>query len=61
MTGGEEEALTTKEAAFLDDPIGDWTGLAPSICLATSIEDVREEEDTRACVAIFLSLFVLPS
>lgn len=54
LTGGVEEALTTKEL-FLEDPKEDWDGLAPSICLAVSTEDVRED-DTSACVAIFESL-----
>lgn len=53
LTGGEADALTTKEEAFLEKPNEDWTGLVPSICLATSIEDVKDEDDTNACVAIF--------
>lgn len=49
MTGGvEEEALTTKET-FLED----WRGLPPRTCLATSAEEVIEEEEIKACAAIF--------
>lgn len=49
-------ALTAKEA-FLENPIGDWSGLAPSICLVASTDEVRDDDDTSACVAIsFFSL-----
>lgn len=48
-------ALTAKEA-FLEKPIGDWSGLAPSICLVTSTDEVRDDDDTSACVAISFSL-----
>nr|GMD41461.1 ultraviolet-B receptor UVR8 [Ipomoea batatas] len=46
--GVEEEALTTKET-FLED----WRGLPPRTCLATSAEEVMEEEEIKACAAIF--------
>lgn len=58
LTGGVEAALTTKEADFLD-PNGDWTAFPPSKCLAASFEAVKDEDDTRACVAIFLFSFPL--
>ena len=51
LTGGVEAALTTKEA-FLENPLGDWSGLDPRFCLAASAEKVRDDEDTRACVAM---------
>ena len=56
LTGGVEAALTTKEADFLEDPNGDWNGRLPRICLADSIDEVREEDETRAWVAILLFL-----
>ena len=49
-----DAALTEKEA-FLEDPIED---LAPSTFLAASTEEVRDDDDTSACVAIFF--FSLP-
>ena len=45
-------ALTEKEA-LLEDPIED---LAPSTFLAASTEEVRDDDDTSACVAIFFFL-----
>lgn len=51
LTGGVEAALTEKEA-FLENPVGDWSGLAPRLCLAASAEKVRDDEDTRACAAM---------
>jgi hypothetical protein len=47
-------ALTEKEA-FLED----WSGLDPSIFLAASTEEVRDD-DTNACVAIFFFSFYHP-
>lgn len=58
MTGGVEVALTTKEADFLENPNGDWSGRLPRICLADSTDEVREEDETRAWVAIFLFYFI---
>lgn len=48
LTGGVEAALTIKEP-FL---IGDWNDLALRLCLAASAENVRDEDDTRACAAM---------
>lgn len=45
-----EAALTTNET-FL---VGVKAGLAPRICLADSTEDVSDDDETKACVAIFL-------
>lgn len=58
LTGGVEVALTTKEADFLENPNGDWSGRLPRICLADSTDEVREEDETRAWVAIFLFYFI---
>lgn len=55
LTGGVEAALTTKEA-FLEDPMWDWSGLGPKICLALSTEELRDD-DTSACVAMFSFFF----
>ena len=53
LTGGVEDVLTTKEP-FLEDPNGDWFGLAPRICLAVSTEDARQK-DISACVCVAIS------
>lgn len=47
-----DAALTTKVEAFRESPNGEWSGLGPSICLVTSTEEVRDDDDTSACVAI---------
>lgn len=51
MTGGVEAALTTKLEGFLEEYWND-DGLPPTICLADWKEEVRDEEETKACVAI---------
>jgi hypothetical protein len=52
LTGGVAVALTTKEP-FLEDPIEDGSDLAPKLCLTASAAKVRDDDDTRACVAMF--------
>lgn len=49
LTGGVEAALTTKEAFLVED----WEGLPTRICLSFSTEEVIEDEESNACVAIF--------
>lgn len=44
LTGAPPSALTTKEAAFLEDP---EEGFGPNLCLAAPTEEVKEDE-TRA-------------
>ena len=44
--------MTTKEP-FLEDPIEDGSDLAPRLCLTASAAKVRDDDDTRACVAMF--------
>lgn len=51
LTGGEA-ALTIKEP-FLEDPIEDGSDLAPRLCFTASAAKVRDDDDTRACVAMF--------
>lgn len=53
LTGGVEAALTTK-VTFRDE---DCAGLPAKICLAASTEEVIDEDDSKACVAILLVLY----
>lgn len=55
LTGGVEAALTTKET-FLEE---DWRGLAPRTCLAASAEEAMDEEEIKACAAIFLDSVIV--
>jgi hypothetical protein len=48
LTGGVAVALTTKEP-FLED----GSDFAPKLCLTASAAKVRDDDDTRACVAMF--------
>lgn len=54
MTGGVAAALTRKETLLVEE----WRGLpTPSNCLATCAEEARDEDDdTIACVVIFVEL-----
>lgn len=54
LTGGVEAAFTTKET-FLEE---ECAGLPARSCLAASTEEVMDEDESRACVAIsYFSLY----
>lgn len=52
LTGGVAAALTRKEP-FLEHPTDEGSDLALKLCLTASAAKVRDDDDTRACVAIF--------
>lgn len=49
LTGGVAAALTTNET-FFEEVCSD---LPPTVCLAASTDEVRDDDDTNARVAIF--------